>query len=178
MGPGACQKSSSAQYNWAMAPLQGLKLDGDEKILDIGCGDGRITAHLAGLVPGGQCPGNRSLPGNDPLCSRQVCRSSRLKVAIPPNLREFDLVVSFCLPALGKRSFVRMKAVRQSLVPGGHFLMQCGGRGNAARILDLTADACRQPVVEGCFFRLFLSLPLLRSGRVQGLAGRNRDCGP
>src|SRR5512137_2693626 len=50
-------RSSSAQYNWAMALVAGLKLQGDECILDLGCGDGRITAHLAGLVPNGRALG-------------------------------------------------------------------------------------------------------------------------
>ena len=51
------QKSSSAQYNWAMALIAGLKLDGDERILDIGCGNGKVTAHLAALVPRGSVVG-------------------------------------------------------------------------------------------------------------------------
>ncbi len=47
------RKSYFAQYNWAMVPIVGQKLVGDGRILDIGCGDGRITAHMAGLVPNG-----------------------------------------------------------------------------------------------------------------------------
>ena len=55
--PEAYRKSSSAQFGWAMALIEGLKVKGDERILDIGCGDGRITAHLAGLVPCGRVLG-------------------------------------------------------------------------------------------------------------------------
>ena len=175
--PADYQKSSSAQYNWAMALIAGLKLDGDERILDIGCGDGRITAHLAGLVPNG------SVLGID--LSPEMIRFAAGKYADHPNLsfrvgdasqlhfaEEFDLVVSFACLHWVKDHLSVLKAVRQSLVPGGRFLMQCGGRGNAARILDLTGDLVAQPVVEGVLLRLFLSLPLLRSGRVQDLAGR------
>ena len=55
--PADYHKSSSAQYNWAMALIADLFLEGDERILDIGCGDGRVTAHLAGLVPSGSVLG-------------------------------------------------------------------------------------------------------------------------
>jgi trans-aconitate 2-methyltransferase len=148
--PADYQKSSSAQYNWAMALIAGLKLDGDERILDIGCGDGRITAHLAGLVPNG------SVLGID--LSPEMIRFAAGKYADNPNLffqvsdasdlhfpEEFDLIVSFACLHWIKDHLPVLKAVQQSLVPGGRFLMQCGGRGNAARILDLTGDLAASP---------------------------------
>lgn len=45
-------KNSSAQYAWAESLIDCLALDGTETILDIGCGDGRITAGLAARVNG------------------------------------------------------------------------------------------------------------------------------
>ena len=143
--PADYQKSSSAQYNWAMALIADLKLEGEERILDIGCGDGRITAHLAGLVPSGSVLGIDLSPemisfaadrhGNQPNLSFRVGNASELHF-----IEDFDLVVSFACLHWVKDHLSVLKAVRQSLVPGGRFLMQCGGRGNAARILDLTDD--------------------------------------
>jgi len=51
--PADYDKSSSAQYKWAMTLIDDLNLKGDERILDIGCGNGKVTAHLASLVPNG-----------------------------------------------------------------------------------------------------------------------------
>ena len=51
------RRSASAQFGWAMALIEGLKIKGDERILDIGCGDGRITEYLARLVPDGRAMG-------------------------------------------------------------------------------------------------------------------------
>ncbi|MEI8003175.1 MAG: methyltransferase domain-containing protein [Methanothrix sp.] len=143
--PADYRNSSSAQYNWAMALIADLKLKGDERILDIGCGDGRITAHLAGLVPNGSVLGIDLSPemirfaagqhGNHSNLSFRVGDASDLKFS-----GKFDQVVSFaCLHWVADHLPV-LKGVRQSLVPGGRFLMQCGGRGNAARILDLTGE--------------------------------------
>ncbi|MBN1236282.1 MAG: methyltransferase domain-containing protein [Methanotrichaceae archaeon] len=150
--PADYQKSSSAQYNWAMALIAELKLEGDERILDIGCGDGRITAHLAGLVPDGSVLGidlspemigfaaGKYLFADHSNLSFQVGDASQLHF-----VGEFDLVVSFACLHWVKDHLPVLNGVRQSLVPGGHFLMQCGGRGNAARILDLTGDLATSP---------------------------------
>jgi len=145
--PADYQKSSSAQYNWAMALIAGLKLEGDERILDIGCGDGRITAHLSGLVQSGRVLGidlspemirfaAGKYPSREyPPLSFRVGNASELHFA-----GEFDLVVSFACLHWVKDHLPVLNGVRQSLVHGGRFLMQCGGRGNAARLLDLTGD--------------------------------------
>ncbi|HUS76197.1 MAG TPA: methyltransferase domain-containing protein [Methanothrix sp.] len=150
--PSDYQKSSSAQYNWAMALIAGLKLEGDESILDIGCGDGRITAHLASLVPNGSVLGTdlspemirfaagKYLPKDYPNLSFRVGDASQLHFA-----EKFDLVVSFACLHWVKDQLPVLKGVRQSLKPYGCFLMQCGGRGNAARLLDLTGELAASP---------------------------------
>ncbi len=50
-------RSSTGQQRMAMELLSGVQLSGDERILDIGCGDGKITAYIAGLVPHGSALG-------------------------------------------------------------------------------------------------------------------------
>ena len=40
-------RNSSAQLEWATELMTKVALKGDEAILDIGCGDGKITAELA-----------------------------------------------------------------------------------------------------------------------------------
>lgn len=50
-------KHSSVQFNAAIQLLQQLGLKGTESILDVGCGDGKITAMIANFVPKGQIRG-------------------------------------------------------------------------------------------------------------------------
>lgn len=50
-------KNSSVQLSHAERLLNGLLLKGNEHILDVGCGDGKITALLAERVPQGQVIG-------------------------------------------------------------------------------------------------------------------------
>jgi trans-aconitate 2-methyltransferase len=55
--PSDYEKSSSAQYRWAMDLVSRLDLKRDEKVLDIGCGGGRITVQLASHLPKGEVLG-------------------------------------------------------------------------------------------------------------------------
>lgn len=145
------RKSSSAQFGWAMALIESLKIKGDERILDIGCGDGRITAHLAGLVPHGRVLGIDVSPEMVSFASRDHahCVNLHFQVADASRLNfqeEFDVVVSFACLHWVKDHIPVLEGVRRSLVPCGRFLMQCGGRGNAARLFDHTdKTAARDP---------------------------------
>ncbi len=143
--PADYEKSSSAQYNWAMALISDLKLAGEERILDIGCGDGRITANLAGLVLDGSVRGIDLSPEMIGFASRKYAGQTNLSFQVGDAsslhfIEQFDLAVSFACLHWIKDHLPVLKAVHQSLVPGGRFLMQCGGRGNAARLLDLTGE--------------------------------------
>ena len=51
--PGKYRQASSHQKDWGNRLIDELDLHGDEKILDLGCGDGTLTARLAALVPNG-----------------------------------------------------------------------------------------------------------------------------
>jgi len=51
------QKASTHQKEWGNKLISELKLKGDEKILDLGCGDGVLTQTLSNLVPDGSVLG-------------------------------------------------------------------------------------------------------------------------
>ena len=50
-------EASDIQFWQAMEALTILNLKGDETILDVGCGDGKITALIADKVPNGRVVG-------------------------------------------------------------------------------------------------------------------------
>ncbi len=51
------KKASSHQKEWANKILEELNFNGNETILDLGCGDGTITNQLAEMVPAGKVVG-------------------------------------------------------------------------------------------------------------------------
>ena len=54
--------NSAAQQIWARELIAQLNLRGDEHILDVGCGDGKVTAELARAVPKGSVIGIDTSP--------------------------------------------------------------------------------------------------------------------
>lgn len=95
-------RESGLQRAMAREQLGRLTLVGGERILDVGCGDGRVTAEIAARVPRG------SVLGVDPSRGMIAFASARFGPPEHSNLRfevadarrlpyrdEFDLVVSF-----------------------------------------------------------------------------------
>jgi trans-aconitate 2-methyltransferase len=94
-------RRSGLQEAMAQEVLALLDLEGSERVLDIGCGDGRITAEIAARVPRG------AVVGVDSSRAMIAFASSHFDSALHPNIRfevadarglpfreEFDLVVS------------------------------------------------------------------------------------
>ncbi|MCX5880687.1 MAG: methyltransferase domain-containing protein [Deltaproteobacteria bacterium] len=53
------EKASSHQVEWGEKLIEELALEGTERILDLGCGDGTLSVQLARLVPNGEVIGFR-----------------------------------------------------------------------------------------------------------------------
>jgi trans-aconitate 2-methyltransferase len=152
------ERSSSAQYRWALELISQINIAPDKHILDIGCGDGKITAHLAAAVPQGNVKGidlssemirfaQAKFSSKDyPHLSFQVGDATCL-----PFCEEFDLAVSFACLHWIKDIPTVLKGVCRSLRPGGRILFQCGGRGNAAKLLNVTEEITRSEQFAGYF---------------------------
>ena len=136
-------KHSSAQHAWANELIGKLALSGSEHVLDLGCGDGKITAEIAGMVPDGAVVGvdkspemirfaSEAFPTDGfPNLSFRVMDASSLSFD-----SEFDTVFSNATlhwvldhgPVLG--------GIVRALKPGGRCLLQMAGKGNAQRFFE------------------------------------------
>ncbi len=113
---------SDMQYRMAIETLKYLNFPAKAKILDIGCGDGRVTKYISDLVPGSQVIGiDRSA---SMITKAQRHAHNRLSfiqadaVALPFE-SQFDFIVSFnCLHWVADIQTALTK-INDALVPGG-----------------------------------------------------------
>ncbi|MBF0161081.1 MAG: 2-isopropylmalate synthase [Magnetococcales bacterium] len=145
--------NSPNQFQTAMARVAGMGLQSGESILDIGCGDGKITAELARLVYPGKVLGIDISPE-----MIQFARD-RFPVAAHPNLAfatmdacqiqvdtSFDRVFSHAALHWIKDHRPVLAGICSALRPGGLFHLEMGGRGNGAQVLAvLNALATAEP---------------------------------
>ena len=137
-------KNSQNQFQWAQELIPKLKLQGNEALLDIGCGDGKITAELARCLPKGRAVGvdnsekmidlaKKAFPQKDyPNLCFQVMDARKLTFE-----SEFDIVFSSAALHWIVDQKAVLAGVQRSLKPGGKMLFQMAGKGNAKDILIL-----------------------------------------
>src|SRR6202163_178425 len=116
--------NSAVQYRIAMAVLAEHTFNGDEAVLDVGCGDGKITHQLALRVPKGRVVGIDSSESMIRFAKETHAVQATLSFELKDvtNLRyknEFDVAVStFCLQWV-REKLTAFRGVRNSLRPGG-----------------------------------------------------------
>ena len=130
--------NSIVQQTWARELIANLKLRGDERILDVGCGDGKITMELARAVPHGAVVGLDASAEMIRFARKTfpAAKFSNLKFQVA-DAREFRFAAPFDLlfsnAALhwvdDHQTFLRCAA--SALNPGGRLIVSCGGKGNA-----------------------------------------------
>ncbi len=135
---------SHAQYQWASEVIGKLNLKGTESVLDIGCGDGKVTALIGSLLPNGHVTGIDSSEEMISQARKSFPASHHTQIlftlmnAMDIQYEEqFDLVFSnAALHWVGDHSRV-LYGVAQSLKGGGRLFFQMGGMGNAREIMDI-----------------------------------------
>jgi trans-aconitate 2-methyltransferase len=136
---------------WGAEILDRLTLRGDETVLDLGCGTGRVSAQLLErLGPDGHVVG---VDGS----AAMVAEATRLLGGERATFQHQDLLelhvaepadaavssATFHWIADHDRLFAR---VRAALKDGAPFAAQCGGRGNVASVAAVVEDvAMREP---------------------------------
>jgi trans-aconitate methyltransferase len=133
--------NSAVQQSWALELIAGLHLRGDEHILDLGCGDGKITAELAQAVPRGAVTGADASAEMIAFARQKfpAAKISNLKFEIA-DARElrfpkpFDLVFSNAALHWVDDHQAILCGAASVLKPGGRLMVSCGGKGNAHEV--------------------------------------------
>jgi trans-aconitate 2-methyltransferase len=130
---------------WGREVLARLDLSGDERVLDAGCGSGRVTRLLAERVPNGHVIGVDASPSMIELAREALGPDTELIVSDLLDLELDEPVDAIFSNATfhwildHQRLFERLRA---TLRPGGVMEAQCGGEGNVAewdRAIDAAA---------------------------------------
>jgi len=148
---------SGPQVSWGKKVLARLRLRGDERVLDAGCGTGRLTAELLEALPQGSVVGV-DLSENMLRSAREHLAQFGQRVALVacdllhlPFERAFDGIVStaaFHWVLDHDRLFLNL---RRALVPGGWLEAQCGGGPNIVRLRDRANLLAATPKFERYF---------------------------
>ena len=150
---------NAASYQRVSAPLEAmgrevldrLELDGDERVLDAGCGTGRVTAALVERLPRGHVVAVDGSPSRVEQARERLGPGVEVFVA---DLLELELdepvdailsTATFHWIADHERLFARLAA---ALRPGGKLVAQCGGAGNIANV-QAAIDAVDHPALRG-----------------------------
>ncbi len=133
--------NSAVQQSWARELITRLNLRGGEHILDVGCGDGKVTAELARAVPHGSVTGADASPQMIEF-ARKTFPADRF-----PNLRfrvmdvrkiksdrRYDLVFSNAALHWVDDHPAILRGAASVLKPGGRLAISCGGKGNAHEV--------------------------------------------
>jgi trans-aconitate 2-methyltransferase len=122
---------SGLQQQMAQEALALLTLQGEERVLDVGCGQGRITAQIAASVPRG------SVVGVDPSRDMIDYATAHFGAASFANLRfeiadaralpfnaAFDVIVSFNALHWVPEQDAALQSIRRAIEPHGRALLR------------------------------------------------------
>jgi trans-aconitate 2-methyltransferase len=149
---GTYHRVSAPQFTWGQAVLDRLPLRGDEVVLDVGCGTGRLTALVAERLPDGRVVGVDLSANMLRTAWQTLPRAARGRTA-------FVRADASALPIAGRADAIfstatfhwvldhprLFRGLFRALRPGGRLAAQCGGGPNIQRLHDRAAALMRLP---------------------------------
>jgi trans-aconitate 2-methyltransferase len=145
-------RSSAPQQSWAADVLARLgDLDPAARVLDVGCGTGRVTEAIVALVPDGRvlaldASADMVALARERLGDRaEVWCQDVLDLALDEPVDAIVSTAALHWVPDHDRLWARLAA---ALRPGGRLEVQCGGEGNVARVREAIEAAAREAAPE------------------------------
>ena len=145
-------KVSGPQTSWGQKVLDRLTLQGDEVVLDAGCGSGRLTGELLDRLPHGRIVAldrswNMLITARANLRPTFGSQAAFVHAALPdvPFQEAFDLVFSTATFHWVRDHSALFRSLYRSLKPGGRLVAQCGGGPNLAQARRYAEQLMQQP---------------------------------
>lgn len=148
------EQASAHQKQWGSRLVQELELKGSERILDLGCGDGELTAQLAGRVPGGTVLGIDASAGMIEAAQKHAAENLRFERRDINALdwdHEFDVVFSNAALHWIKDHGPLLDGVFRALRRGGAARFNFAGDGNCAHFFKVVREAMALPAYRRYF---------------------------
>ncbi len=144
-------ENSSVQQAWARELIAKLELNGKEALLDIGCGDGKVTAEIAQVLTEGTVIGVDSSKEMVQLAKQNFPPTSYLNLSFEQqdaqylNFKEqFDVIFSNATLHWVLDHRPVLIGIYQALKPEGKVFVQMGGKGNAEQLIALVEQILQE----------------------------------
>ena len=130
--------NSELQTQWAWEALSNYTLPRDAKVLDFGCGEGKLSSALASLVPQGSVTAVDTSKEMINFATKMFQREglsfmelSDVDFSSHFLTESFDVITSFCVFHVVPRPSTVLRNLHAILKPGGHLVLTLPIGGNA-----------------------------------------------
>ena len=151
---GKYEKASDHQRQWGRKLIAELGLQGTERVLDLGCGDGTLTAQLAELLPEGEVVGIDASRGMIDAAGPKARENLQFVLMDINDLdfrERFDLVISNATLHWVKDHRRLLGNVGKALRPGGRLRFNFAGDGNCSHLFKVVREAMGREEFAACF---------------------------
>lgn len=137
-------KASSHQKEWGIKLISELSLNGNERVLDLGCGDGALTSRIAELVPEGEVMGIDASQGMIEAARPKERSNLHFRILDINGLEfenRFDIIFSNAALHWVKDHHRLLQNVRRALRPNGRIRFNFAGKENCSNFLAVAREA-------------------------------------
>jgi len=138
------EKASANQKEWGTKLTAEIDLHGTERVLDLGCGDGTLTARIADLVASGEVVGIDASRGMIEAARSKVGKNLRFLLMDINDLNyveQFDVVFSNATLHWIKDHKRLLRNVGRALFKGGRLRFNFAGQGNCSHFFSVVREA-------------------------------------
>ncbi len=138
------EEASVHQKEWGTKLIAEFGLHGPERVLDLGCGDGTLTAQIADLVPSGEVVGidaSRGMIDAARPKARKNLRFLLMDINEIDFVGEFDVVFSNATLHWVKDHKRLLRNVGRALCDGGRLRFNFAGEDNCSHFFSVIREA-------------------------------------